>query len=90
VGGLREEGRRYAIGRGCDSFDFTIGDEDHKRNWSDRLLALKDHHIWGGALATFPATCVLTVKRIAKNSPRCWQVTVRSRALLGRLGSRFN
>jgi CelD/BcsL family acetyltransferase involved in cellulose biosynthesis len=78
----------YAIGRGCEIFDFTIGDEDYKRNWSDSFLALKDHHMsvtWGGAFATFPATCISAVKRAAKSSPLCWQLTTRSRALLGRL-----
>jgi CelD/BcsL family acetyltransferase involved in cellulose biosynthesis len=78
----------YAIGRGCDTFDFTIGDEDYKRNWSDRFVALKDHRAmltWGGALSTVPAVCASAVKRTAKCSPYLWRWTIRTRAFLGRL-----
>jgi CelD/BcsL family acetyltransferase involved in cellulose biosynthesis len=78
----------YAIGRGCDIFDFTIGDEDYKRNWADRFLVLKDHRAVitvGGALATVPATCVSNLKRAAKRRPLVWRWTIRLRALLGRL-----
>ena len=38
-----QEIMRYALERGCTLFDFTIGDEPYKRDWSDRELALYDH-----------------------------------------------
>jgi hypothetical protein len=34
---------RHAIGLGLHRFDFTIGDEPYKREWSDTELALYDH-----------------------------------------------
>lgn len=77
----------YAVGRGCDTFDFTIGDEDYKRNWSDSFVALKDHRAplsVTGVLATGPATCISAVKRVAKSSPVLWRWTTRIRSSLGR------
>ena len=32
---------RYAIRRGCTVFDFTIGDESYKRDWSAGHTRLK-------------------------------------------------
>jgi CelD/BcsL family acetyltransferase involved in cellulose biosynthesis len=34
---------RYAIEHGFRHFDFTIGDERYKLEWSDRTLVLYDH-----------------------------------------------
>jgi len=34
---------RYAINKGCAWFDFTIGDEGYKRDWSDEIIDLCDH-----------------------------------------------
>ncbi len=77
----------YAIGRGCNVYDFTIGDEEYKRNWSDGYVELKDHRAILtpiGAAATLPAAFVSAVKRVVKHSPRVWSWTVRARAFLGR------
>lgn len=79
---------RTAIERGCKDFDFTIGDEPYKREWSDRTIALHDLH-----QATSPAGWMVAAseralaraKRVIKQTPVLWQAFTRTRALRGRL-----
>ena len=77
---------RYAIGEGCHAFDFTIGDEGYKRDWSDRRLTLHDH-VAGvsvrGRLAASGATAFRAVKRTIKQTPALWSAYSKARARLG-------
>jgi CelD/BcsL family acetyltransferase involved in cellulose biosynthesis len=80
----------YAIEHGCEAFDFTIGDEGYKRDWSDTRITLYDHRAalsWRGALAVLPATLAARLKRMIKQTPCLWQAATRLRALLGRRGA---
>lgn len=81
----------YAIDRGCDIFDFTIGDEPYKRDWSDSRLTLYDH----GAPATLrgwavalPAAIRARVKRTIKQTPLLWRAFTAVRAGIGALRRR--
>jgi CelD/BcsL family acetyltransferase involved in cellulose biosynthesis len=74
----------YAIARGCHTFDFTIGDEPYKREWSDRSVALYDYRsavTARGLLATAPAALVARMKRMVKQNPALWRLAVSVRAL---------
>ncbi len=75
---------RYAIEHGYKEFDFTIGNEPYKLDWSDVRVALYDHlsaaslrgSIVKPAIAAYVAT-----KRFIKNNPAAWHLfeTLRSR-----------
>jgi CelD/BcsL family acetyltransferase involved in cellulose biosynthesis len=87
-----QEIMRYALERGCTLFDFTIGDEPYKRDWSDRELALYDHvaaATWRGALSAGSLAIGRRAKRAIKQSERLWPVVVRLRATLGALRTRI-
>ncbi len=56
---------RYAIERGIKQFDFTIGDEPYKREWSDTDIHLFDH-VAPVTLRGRLAAGLLTVVRMAK------------------------
>jgi CelD/BcsL family acetyltransferase involved in cellulose biosynthesis len=79
---------QYAIGRGCSVFDFTIGDEGYKRDWSDTVLTLYDYvgaaTLWG-ALVALPLTAALRLKRWIKQTPALWALAAKLRAALGKL-----
>ncbi len=73
----------YAIGRGLRRFDFTIGDEQYKLEWSDLRLALFDYSTGvtpRGWLACLGARGRLRIKRIIKQSPMLWKTAVWMRA----------
>jgi len=77
---------KYAIGRGLQRFDFTIGDERYKLEWSDSSLKLYDH----AAAATWrgwPARCASAVrrrlKRVIKQTPWMWKVVSGARNARG-------
>ena len=76
---------RYAIGKRCTRFDFTIGDENYKRDWSDTELYLYDHvsgvGFVGRSVAPFVALA-LRVKRFIKTTPAIWALFMKLRALL--------
>jgi CelD/BcsL family acetyltransferase involved in cellulose biosynthesis len=77
---------RYAIERGCDYFDFTIGDEPYKRDWCDTELKLYDHVAAitpRGWLVAGPMTFARRLKRTIKQSPLMWGVITRLRAATG-------
>jgi CelD/BcsL family acetyltransferase involved in cellulose biosynthesis len=77
---------RHAIERGFRVFDFTVGDEPYKRDWSNIELALHDYlgavtlHGWAtvGMLAGFRR-----LKRHIKRSPALWRTFMRARAFAG-------
>lgn len=77
---------RHAIEHGCTVFDFTIGDEPYKRDWSDSEIELYDHvaaaTACGAAVAGMLAAWRAT-KRAIKRSPLLWPLIVRLRALRG-------
>jgi CelD/BcsL family acetyltransferase involved in cellulose biosynthesis len=68
---------RRAIGKGMTQFDFTVGDEPYKRDWSDVTLPLYGHFA-----ATTPlglpavgATLAFRVaKRTIKQNPLLWRI----------------
>ena len=76
----------YAIGRRLKRFDFTIGDEPYKREWSDTELKLYDY-VAGvnarGALAARVSIACRRVKRFLKQTPWAWSSVCRLRAAVG-------
>ena len=76
----------YAIGRGLRWFDFTIGDEQYKLEWSDTYLRLYDYSAAATARGR-PANGVSKVrrrlKRFVKQTPFVWHLVSRFRAHLG-------
>lgn len=76
----------YAISRGLRRFDFTIGDEPYKREWSDSAATLWDYHAvasWRGWPAFCCAALTRPLKRFIKQTPRAWRTVSYARALLG-------
>jgi CelD/BcsL family acetyltransferase involved in cellulose biosynthesis len=78
----------YAIGLRLQRFDFTIGDEAYKMEWSDTHVKLADYAraaTWRG----WPARCKSLVrrrlKRFIKQSPWAWQAVCRVRSRIGPL-----
>jgi CelD/BcsL family acetyltransferase involved in cellulose biosynthesis len=77
---------KYAIGRGCGEFDFTIGDEAYKREWCDtevKLYDLRSAATPFGLAVTLPAAATARAKRIIKHTPFLWRIASRARALAG-------
>ncbi len=78
----------YAIGRGLQRFDFTIGDEPYKLEWSDSALKLADY-IHPVTLRGWPAygqsLLRRRLKRFIKQTPWAWRATSRARASVGAL-----
>jgi CelD/BcsL family acetyltransferase involved in cellulose biosynthesis len=82
---------RYAIDRGCRVFDFTVGDERYKRDWSDTELKLFDHVSIAtarGAVAAVPLLAARQLKRWIKHIPVVWSAFTRARALVGSMRAR--
>jgi len=81
---------RYAVDHGCDAFDFTIGDEAYKQEWSDTLISLRDFRsalTWRGTGVVLVSTALSHAKRTIKNTPVLWRMATRIRAALGRRGN---
>ena len=79
---------RYAIGRGCKRFDFTVGDEPYKREWCETEQQLFDHcaaATWRGIPAAAGALAWGRLKRAIKHSALFWKLAQRARAALGAL-----
>ena len=77
---------RHAIERGFQRFDFTIGDEPYKRDWSDIELRLHDHLSAAtirGSLAVATTRTYRRTKRFIKQSPAVWHAFSKARALAG-------
>jgi CelD/BcsL family acetyltransferase involved in cellulose biosynthesis len=77
---------RFAIERGLKHFDFTIGDERYKSEWSDRTVALYDH-VAAASARGWVAVAVIRaggrVKRFIKQNQALWSLFSRARAALG-------
>ena len=79
---------RYAIEQQCDVFDFTIGDEPYKRDWSDTELTLYDHTSvasWRGAIMALPLIVKRKLKRTIKRTPWLWNAVMKARPYIGSL-----
>jgi CelD/BcsL family acetyltransferase involved in cellulose biosynthesis len=82
---------RHAIDGGFQRFDFTVGDEPYKRDWSDTELRLYDHLAavtLRGLMVTATATAFRRTKRFIKQSPTLWHAFSKARALAGVLSWR--
>jgi CelD/BcsL family acetyltransferase involved in cellulose biosynthesis len=77
---------RYAIERGLRHFDFTIGDERYKLEWSDHKVPLYDHvaaATMRGAMARPVVVGHRRLKRFIKQNEKLWSAFSRLRAALG-------
>ena len=80
---------RHAIQQGCRHFDFTIGDEPYKTDWSDTRLVLYDH-LAGvtarGRVAVGLARAFRRMKKAIKTNPALWRgyTALRARSALRR------
>ena len=78
----------HAIERGLRRFDFTIGDESYKLEWSDTDVKLWDYGAaatWRGRPASLLATTRHRIKRFLKQTPIAWRAVCRLRAAIGSL-----
>jgi CelD/BcsL family acetyltransferase involved in cellulose biosynthesis len=77
---------RYAIEHGFGEFDFTIGNEPYKLDWSDIRVALYDHlssASFGGALTRPAVAAFRGTKRFIKNNPAAWHTYEAMRSWFG-------
>jgi CelD/BcsL family acetyltransferase involved in cellulose biosynthesis len=75
---------RHAIERGFQRFDFTVGDEPYKRDWSDIELKLYDYLAAAtarGRLVVALVTAFQRTKRFIKQTPILWRAFSKARAL---------
>jgi CelD/BcsL family acetyltransferase involved in cellulose biosynthesis len=82
---------RHAIEHGCTVFDFTIGDEPYKRDWSDSEIELYDHVAAAtarGAAVAGTLAALRATKRALKHSSLIWPLIVRLRAMRASLRKR--
>jgi CelD/BcsL family acetyltransferase involved in cellulose biosynthesis len=82
---------RHAIDSGFRQFDFTVGDEPYKRDWSDTELRLHDYLAAvtpRGWLMVAMTTAYRRTKRFIKQSPMLWRAFSKARGLAGSLSSR--
>ena len=79
---------RNAIESGHTKFDFTIGDEPYKREWSNLELRLFDH-IAAAAPHAQPIALLIraaaSVKRFIKTTPALWQLFRKARSIKAEL-----
>jgi CelD/BcsL family acetyltransferase involved in cellulose biosynthesis len=76
----------HAIGMGLRLFDFTIGDEHYKLEWSDLRLKLYDYTAaatWRGLPASFASILRHRLKRFIKQTPLAWRLVSRARSVVG-------
>ena len=77
-----------AIQRGFSTFDFTIGDENYKRDWCDARLTLHDHLCActpAGLAVALPLVAKQRIKRLIKENPALWSFASNARAALARV-----
>jgi CelD/BcsL family acetyltransferase involved in cellulose biosynthesis len=82
---------RHTIDGGLKRFDFTVGDEPYKRDWSDTELRLYDYlaaTTLRGTLAVAMTMAFRRTKRFIKQSPILWRIFSKARALKSALGRR--
>jgi CelD/BcsL family acetyltransferase involved in cellulose biosynthesis len=79
---------QHAIEKGLTRFDFTIGDERYKLEWSDTLVTLYDHvsaaSLKGWPLVA-PSKAFWRVKRFIKQTPVLWAAFTAMRAAVAKL-----
>lgn len=78
----------HAIGLGLKRFDFTIGDEPYKLEWSDIDLALYDFAAaatWRGLPALALSAVRRRSKRFIKQTPAMWRLVSAVRSSIGAL-----
>ncbi len=78
----------YAIGLGLRRFDFTIGDEEYKLEWSDLRLKLYDYSAaatWRGWPLSRAWIARRRAKRFIKQTPLLWRLACRFRSVIGPL-----
>jgi D-aspartate ligase len=78
----------YAIGQKLRRFDFTIGDEPYKLEWSDVHVKLRDYTAaatWRGWPAWLQSSLRRPVKRYIKQTPWAWRIACQYRSLVGSL-----
>ena len=78
----------HAINLGLKRFDFTIGDEPYKLDWSDIDLKLYDYTAtvtWRGLPARWSSSVRRRIKRLIKQTPLLWKLASQARAALGAL-----
>jgi len=79
---------RHSISKGLRWFDFTVGDEPYKRDWSDKEVKLYDYLApitLRGLLAVLTALAFRKAKRAIKRTPILWRAYSAFRLLKGRL-----
>ncbi len=78
----------HAIGLGLKRFDFTIGDEPYKLDWSDTNLKLYDYVAavtWRGLPACWSSRVRRRIKRFIKQTPQVWDAASQLRSAIGSL-----
>jgi CelD/BcsL family acetyltransferase involved in cellulose biosynthesis len=78
----------HAIGLGLKRFDFTIGDEPYKLDWSDTDVKLYDYVAavtWRGLPACWSSRVRRRIKRFIKQTPQVWHAVSRARSAIGSL-----
>ena len=78
----------HAIKLGLRRFDFTIGDERYKLEWSDLRLKLCDHSAaatWRGWPTSFLSMARRRLKRFIKQTPAVWWLVCQVRSACGAL-----
>lgn len=78
----------YAINRGLRLFDFTIGDEQYKLEWSDLRVKLYDYSAaatWRGWPTSLLSIARRHAKRTIKQTPLLWRLVSRLRSAFGPL-----
>ena len=78
----------HAIGLGLKRFDFTIGDEAYKLDWSDTDLKLYDYTetaTWRGMPPRWSSTVRRRIKRFIKQTPLVWRLVSHARSAIGSL-----
>jgi D-aspartate ligase len=81
----------HAIKRGLKEFDFTIGDEPYKREWSDTALELYDYAAtgtWRGAPVHWSSALRRKIKRVVKQTPALWRLALHIRSAMAFLSHR--
>jgi CelD/BcsL family acetyltransferase involved in cellulose biosynthesis len=79
---------RHSFDQGLKKFDFTIGDEPYKREWSDielRLYDLVTPLTWRGRLVAVIIIAKRTIKCWIRRNPKIWSLVSRIRSVLGSL-----
>jgi D-aspartate ligase len=78
----------HAIKLGLRRFDFTIGDEAYKDEWSDTSVKLYDYSApaaWRGWPASLASAARRRLKRFVKQTPPIWKLVSHLRATVGAL-----